>query len=196
MKKIIGRIAALSLALVWLAGCAAQTPTPTPVATETPAPTPVPNTLKEGKLTDVYAAAEAAYTDVYGDEAVLVPMPMALSADSLKDMFELDAEDYLDYAGNIPMMMTNSDALVMIQAAPDKLEKVQAAVEKYRQAQLDTFSWYQVMGSYDRLNAGGIYTKGDYVIFLAVGGHATGDETPEFEKDAKLVLDAIEACFN
>ena len=156
------------------------------------------NTLKEGTtLADVITAVNAKFAEKYGSDYSAVAMPFAIEEQYLADFMELDSSVYDEFAGDISMSMTNSDAFFVIKAKEGKVEQVQQALEKRLADLVAQYEYYPVSGSYERAQAGEVYVKGDYV-FLIVVGALTNDnmDAPDFTEDVKMTKEVIDSMFN
>ncbi len=185
MKKIIAIVLA-ALSVVAFAACGKKDDAPKP------------GTLKEGEtIESVLEAVDAKFSDRYGSDYAAVAMGMPVDDAYLSDFLELDSSAYDEYAGNVSMSMTNSDAFFVIKAKEGQVEAVQQALEKRLSDLKAQYEFYPVSGSYDRAMAGEVYVKGDYVFLIVVGVLEDMDEeAPDFSDDVQMTKETIDSFFN
>lgn len=79
----------------------------------------------------------------------------------------LTSEMYTDFWGEMPMISTNVDTIIVIKAAEGQLEEVQKVLNSYRDAKVnDTMQYPMNIG---KIQASQVETVGDYVCFLQLG---------------------------
>jgi len=87
---------------------------------------------------------------------------------------------YSDYMGEIPMISTNVDTLLIIKANDDKVEAVETALNTYRDNLIaDTMQYPQNVG---KIQASRIEKVGNYVCFVQLGGGNLIDENVSEEQ--------------
>ncbi len=185
MKKILAAALA-ALSVFAFAACGAKSNAP------------VPGTLKEGEtVQSLLEGVDKKFAEKYGADYQAVAMGMPVDDAYLSDFLSLDTSAYDEYAGNVSMSMTNSDAFFVVKAKEGKVEAVQQALEKRLSDLKAQYEFYPVSGSYDRAMAGEVYTKGNYVFLIVVGILDDVDaETPDFSDDVKMTKEAIDQFFN
>jgi len=159
---------------------------------------PEANTLKEGvKLSDVIDAVNAKFSEKYGSDYSAVAMGMPIEEQYIADFLELDSSVYEEFAGDISMSMTNSDAFFVIKAKEGKAEQVQQALEKRLADLVAQYEFYPVSGSFERAQEGEVYVKGDYVFLIVVGVLTDSNmDSPDFSEDVKMTKETIDSMFN
>jgi len=155
-------------------------------------------TIKDDKtLADVMTAVDAKFAEKYGEGYGAVAMAAPIEEQYLADFMELDSSVYDEFAGDISMSMTNSDAFFAVKAKEGKVDVVKQALEKRLSDLIAQYEFYPVSGSFDRAKAGEVYVKGNYVFLIVVGVlENVEDESPDFSDDVKMVKETIDSMFN
>lgn len=145
-------------------------------------------------VTDLKTAVADALGDAYWPET-------EIPAEYLDGTYGISADMYEEYLGEMPMMSTNVDTLVIVKAKEDSAAQVEEAMNAYRDMLVnDTMQYPMNVG---KIQASRIETFGRYVCFVQLGGDTTAvmDENPDNEDDAviaycqeqnQIALDAIE----
>ena len=155
------------------------------------------NMIKDKKtLADVIAAVDEKFAETYGSDYTAVAMRMPIDEQYLSDYCDIDAASIDEYAGYVSMSMTNSDVFLAVKAKEGKSEEVKQALDKRLNDLEAQYEMYPVNGSYERVKAGGVYSKGDYIFLIVVGvmGGAAF-ETPDFSGDVQMVKATIDSMF-
>ncbi|MBE5884744.1 MAG: DUF4358 domain-containing protein [Lachnospiraceae bacterium] len=98
----------------------------------------------------------------------------------LEGTFGISSDMYSDYMGEIPMISTNVDTLLIIKANDDKVEAVETALNTYRDNLIaDTMQYPQNVG---KIQASRIEKVGNYVCFVQLGGGNLIDENVSEEQ--------------
>ncbi|MBQ7776250.1 MAG: DUF4358 domain-containing protein [Lachnospiraceae bacterium] len=143
---------------------ATATPAPTeePVATQEPAATEAPAEGEQAQGTDMSAVRQAV-VDVLGENY----WPnMEIPAEYMEG-FGLTADMYDGFFGEMPMINTNVDTLIVIQAKEGQLDAVEEVVNGYRENLVnDTMQYPMNLG---KIQASRIETFGNYVCFVQLG---------------------------
>ncbi len=79
-------------------------------------------------------------------------------------MYGLEAEDFTEVVGLFPMNIS-PDTVLVGKVAEGKLDSVKTALEAYRKAQEDTFSWYLAQ-NLPKVQDARLEVAGDYLLFL------------------------------
>lgn len=119
-----------------------------------------------------------------------IPMEM------LEGNYGITSDMYDDYMGEIPMISTNVDTLIVIKAKEDKVSEVQAALNSYRDMMVaDTMQYPANLG---KIQASTVETIGNYVCFIQLGADTMaaleeGDEAviKQCQEQNQLALEAI-----
>lgn len=98
----------------------------------------------------------------------------AITPEMLEGTFGVTAEMYTDYMGEMPMISTNVDTLLIIKANDDKVEAVEQALNAYRDKIVgDTMQYPMNLG---KIQASRIERIGNYVCFVQLGADAVVSE--------------------
>lgn len=95
------------------------------------------------------------------------------------ESYGLTEDMYEEFFGEMPMISTNVDTLIVIQAKEDRVEEVEEVLNAYRDALInDTLQYPMNVG---KIQASRIDTFGNYVCFIQLGADVTealesGDE--------------------
>lgn len=160
---------------------ATEAPAATPEATEAPAATEegtaggymdVSNGWSE-EMNTVKTAVVDALGESYWPNTAIIP-------EMLEGTFGITPDMYSDYMGEMPMISTNVDTLLIIKANDDKVEAVAEALNTYRDNVIaDTFQYPMNLG---KLQASRIETFGNYVCFVQLGAENVIDEQTSEEQ--------------
>ena len=115
--------------------------------------------------------------------------------------FGLTADLYDEFFGEMPMISTNVDTLIVIKAAEGKLEAVEGVLNAYRENLVnDTMQYPMNLG---KIQASEVKTIGNYVCFVQLGGDVMdalekGDEAVITHCQAQnaLAIEALEGAIN
>lgn len=104
----------------------------------------------------------------------------AIPPEILEGMYGITPDMYSDYMGEMPMISTNVDTLLIIKANDDKVEAVAEALNTYRDNLVaDTFQYPMNLG---KIQASRIETFGNYVCFVQLGAEAVIDDQTSEEQ--------------
>ena len=99
---------------------------------------------------------------------------MPMDASYLEGMYGITADMYDDFLGEIPMISTNVDTLLIIKAKDGKVEAVEEALNAYRDMLVsDTMQYPTNLG---KIQASRIQSFGNYVCFVQLGADNLADE--------------------
>ena len=91
----------------------------------------------------------------------------AIMPELLESNYGITQDLYTDYMGEIPMIGTNVDTLLIIRAKDDKVEEVEEALTAYRENLVnDTMQYPMNVG---KIQASRIERIGNYVCFVQLG---------------------------
>lgn len=124
---------------------------------------------------------------------------MQITPDMLEGSFGVGSDLYDDYMGEMPMISTNVDTLIIIKAKEGKVKDVESAVNAYRDALVnDTMQYPMNLG---KIQASRIEVIGNYVCFVQLGADTTTalDESEEAviehcQDQNELALEAISSA--
>ncbi len=126
-----------------------------------------------------------------------------IPAEYLDMTYGVSAGLYEEYVGEMPMVSTNVDTLLIVKAKEDSVEEVAKALTAYREMLVgDTMQYPMNLG---KIQASRVETFGRYVCFVLLGGDTLPvmDENPDNEDEAviaycqeqnQIALDAVKAA--
>ena len=125
-----------------------------------------------GGWSEEMGALKQAVVDALGENNYWPNMPM--DASFLEGMYGITADMYDDFMGEMPMISTNVDTLLIVKAKDDKVEAVEEALNAYRDMLVsDTMQYPTNLG---KIQASRIQTFGNYVCFVQLGADNLADE--------------------
>lgn len=151
------------------------------------------NEAEEGATQKILDAIKAAYGDDYAPNT-------EIPEELLKDMYGLDPDSYTEVAGEMPMISTNVDTVIIVKAASGKAGDVEAALNSYRDYLINESLQYPM--NVAKVNATKVVANGDYVAFLLLGAmderdDASDSERAEFaEEQVQKGVDAFNGYFD
>ena len=151
------------------------------------------NEAEDGATQKILDAIKAAYGDDYAPNT-------EIPEELLKDMYGLDPDSYTEAVGEMPMISTNVDTVIIVKAASGKAGDVQAALNAYRDYLINESLQYPM--NVAKVNATKVVANGDYVAFLLLGAmddrdDASDSERAEFaEEQVKKGVDAFNGYFD
>lgn len=115
--------------------------------------------------------------------------------------FGLSADMYEEFFGEMPMISTNVDTLIVVKAAEGQLEAVEGVMNAYRDNLVnDTMQYPMNVG---KIQASEVKTIGNYVCFVQLGGDVMtaleqGDEAviKHCQEQNALAITALEGAIN
>lgn len=93
---------------------------------------------------------------------------MSMPADVLEMQFGLTSDMYTDYMGEMPMMSTKVDTLLIVKAAEGKADAVEEALQNYRTDQIENSFQYPM--NVGKVQGSMVEVMGDYICFVQLGG--------------------------
>ncbi len=108
--------------------------------------------------------------------------------------YGLTADMYVDFWGEMPMISTNVDTIMIVKAAEGQTEAVEGVLNAYRDVQVnDTLQYPMNVG---KVQASQIQVIGDYVCFVQLGADTMDLEDEESilhcQEQNQMALEAIE----
>ena len=122
------------------------------------------------------AVAEALGED-YWPDSVMEP-------EYVQDLYGLKPDMYEDIFVETPMIGTNVDALIIVQAKNDRVEDVEKALNTYREGEINNTMQYPM--NIGKVQASRIETIDNYVFFIQLGGSSVDAEEEGEEKVMEL----------
>lgn len=135
--------------------------------------------LKENvKLTDIVNSIK---------KEIGIAMPMDINDITLTELFHIQKEDIIEYAGLFSISSTNADNFIIVKVPNDKLAVVKKALEQRRQDVIDSFK-NEMPDEYNKAKASKIIQKGDYLIYICVGV-AENNSYDKYLNNAVTIID-------
>lgn len=122
------------------------------------------------------AVAEALGED-YWPDCVMEP-------EYVQDLYGLKPDMYEDIFVETPMIGTNVDTLIIVQAKKDRVEDVEKALNTYREGEINNTMQYPM--NIGKVQASRIETIDNYVLFIQLGGSSVDAEEEGEEKVMEL----------
>ena len=180
MKKILTLALTFAVLAVSMVGCGSKSD----------------NTVKlkdDYKIDDISKQVELKLQEKYGEEYLIgSPVDEAF----LKDGCLIDMNDIEEFSGAYANNMVRNDAVVVLKAKSESVEKVAEALKAYKQTLIERYQTYPVGGSFERAENSDVMIKGNYVIFLCVGDFNMETEAPQFEDDMAAAKETVNSLFN
>ena len=122
------------------------------------------------------AVAEALGED-YWPDSVMEP-------EYVQDLYGLKPDMYEDIFVETPMIGTNVDTLIIVQAKEDRVEDVEKVLSNYREGEINNTMQYPM--NIGKVQASRIETIDNYVFFIQLGGSSVDAEEEGEEKVMEL----------
>lgn len=143
-----------------------------------------------GTWSEEMEAVKKAVTDALGED--YWPNTM-IFPEMLEGNFGITSDLYEDFLGEMPMISTNVDTLVVVKAKDGKAADVEAALKDYRENEINQTMQYPM--NVDKNQASMVETMGNYVCYVRLGadpGEVGGDEAiAHCQEQNQIALDAI-----
>lgn len=148
-------------------------------------------------MSEEMTAIRQAVVDAIGDS--YFPQ-MAIPAEFLEG-FGLTADMYEEFFGEMPMISTNVDTLIVIKAKEGQVEAVEGVLTAYRENLVsDTMQYPMNLG---KIQASEVKTIGNFVCFVQLGGDVMdalekGDEEviKHCQAQNAIAIEALEGAIN
>ncbi|MFI3325020.1 MAG: DUF4358 domain-containing protein [Clostridia bacterium] len=171
--------------------------TPTPEATEIPKveediEDDVQDMEDDTMNTNTIDTYKSAIKDVYGDDYI---PDKEMDETEIEEKLGISSEFYDEIWVEGSTLEENPDIFVVVKAKDGKTEEVEKALESYKTS-LSENTLYEA--NMDKINAGEVYTNGDYVFFMILGANTFEDDTDlaeRFKEETQKGLDAIKEFF-
>lgn len=102
----------------------------------------------------------------------------------MQDLYGLKPDMYEDIFVETPMIGTNVDTLIIVQAKKDRVEDVEKALNTYREGEINNTMQYPM--NIGKVQASRIETIDNYVLFIQLGGSSVDAEEEGEEKVMEL----------
>ena len=122
------------------------------------------------------AVAEALGED-YWPDSVMEP-------EYVQDLYGLKPDMYEDIFVETPMIGTNVDTLIIVQAKEERVEDVEKVLSNYREGEINNTMQYPM--NIGKVQASRIETIDNYVFFIQLGGSSVDAEEEGEEKVMEL----------
>ena len=132
----------------------------------------------------------------YGEEYL---PDMEIPPELLESEFGLSADLYTQAVGEMPMMSTFPDRVVIVRAAEGRADDVEAALQSAREAKISSELQYPV--NIPKTNATKVVRHGGYVAFFLVGAplsdfNMTEEDVAEYmEEEVQKAVAAFDSFF-
>ena len=151
----------------------------------------------EPTMSEEMMAIRQAVVDAIGDNY----FPQMQMPAEFMEGYGLSAEMYEEFFGEMPMISTNVDTLMIVKAAEGQLEAVEGVMNAYRDNLVnDTMQYPMNVG---KIQASEVKTIGNYVCFVQLGGDVMaaleqGDEAviKHCQEQNALAIEALEGVIN
>ena len=190
-NKILTVCSLLAVSVVLLTACGKKNNGNTGENTESTTPqtssqaenntgnTPAESTepAQESRLMYLRDAVAEALGEDYWPDSVMEP-------EYVQDLYGLKPDMYEDIFVETPMIGTNVDTLIIVQAKKDRVEDVEKALNTYRESEINNTMQYPM--NIGKVQASRIETIDNYVLFIQLGGSSVDAEEEGEEKVMEL----------
>lgn len=107
---------------------------------------------------------------------------MELAPEYLEEWYHIPSDLYEEFYGQTPMISANVDALIVIKAKEEQVEKVEEALTAYREQLVEDTMQYPM--NIPKIQASMVETYGNYVCFVQLGGSMKNQEEEEAAMEA------------
>ncbi len=132
---------------------------------------------QESRLMYLRDAVAEALGEDYWPDSVMEP-------EYVQDLYGLKPDMYEDIFVETPMIGTNVDTLIIVQAKKDRVEDVEKALNTYREGEINNTMQYPM--NIGKVQASRIETIDNYVLFIQLGGSSVDAEEEGEEKVMEL----------
>lgn len=133
--------------------------------------------VQESSLMYLRDAVAEALGEDYWPDSVMEP-------EYVQDLYGLKPDMYEDIFVETPMIGTNVDTLIIVQAKKDRVEDVEKALNTYREGEINNTMQYPM--NIGKVQASRIETIDNYVFFIQLGGSSVDAEEEGEEKVMEL----------
>lgn len=107
---------------------------------------------------------------------------MELAPEYLEEWYHIPSDLYEEFYGQTPMISANVDALIVVKAKEEQVEKVEEALTAYREQLVEDTMQYPM--NIPKIQASMVETYGNYVCFVQLGGSMKNQEEEEAAMEA------------
>jgi len=100
-----------------------------------------------------------------------------VTREMLAGTYNISDDLYDDYLGEVPLISTNVDTLLILKAKEGKLDELEDAVYAYRETLVDDTLQYPM--NIGKIQASRIEVMGEYVCFVMLGASAVENDSQE-----------------
>lgn len=190
-NKILTVCSLLAVSVVLLTACGKKNNGSTGENTESTTPqtssqagnntenTPAESTepAQESRLMYLRDAVAEALGEDYWPDSVMEP-------EYVQDLYGLKPDMYEDIFVETPMIGTNVDTLIIVQAKKDRVEDVEKVLSNYREGEINNTMQYPM--NIGKVQASRIEIIDNYVLFIQLGGSSVDAEEEGEEKVMEL----------
>ena len=133
--------------------------------------------IQESSLMYLRDAVAEALGEDYWPDSVMDP-------EYVQDLYGLKPDMYEDIFVETPMIGTNVDTLIIVQAKKDRVEDVEKSLNTYREGEINNTMQYPM--NIGKVQASRIETIDNYVLFIQLGGSSVDAEEEGEEKVMEL----------
>lgn len=134
---------------------------------------------KEADINEIHKAVKEELGEDY------IPS-MALNAEELENLTDVDSDEVEEFIAEIPMMSTHVDTFIAVKAKSEEADEVEEDLEEYREYLNEEALNYPM--NLAKVKAAKVVRHGDYVFFLMLGGFDM-----ESDPDSSEALEFAEA---
>lgn len=141
-------------------------------------------------ISEEMSAIRQAVVDALGDNY----WPDSQIPPEYLEAYGLTSDMYVDFWGEMPMISTNVDTIIVIKAAEGQIDAVETALNSYRDTLVnDTMQYPMNLG---KIQASRIEVVDDYACFMQLGADVTDleeeDSIRHCQEQNEMALEAIE----
>ena len=140
--------------------------------------------VQESSLMYLRDAVAEALGEDYWPDSVMEP-------EYVQDLYGLKPDMYEDIFVETPMIGTNVDTLIIVQAKKDRVEDVEKALNTYREGEINNTMQYPM--NIGKVQASRIETIDNYVLFIQLGGSSVDAEEEGEEKVMELSRELLKS---
>ena len=145
--------------------------------------------VESGMVSTFHEAIKGAYGEQY--------LPnMSIDDATLTDIYGIEKDLVANYVGEVPMIGTYVDSLIIIEATEGNVDAVETALNTYKDTLLGDSMQYPM--NLAKINSSVVYSVDEYVFFIMLGAidetNEDEDAQLEFAKaEIQIAIDAIDS---
>lgn len=176
-KRMVGLLLGAMILSCVACGNADKTPESAPSVPQTQEQVPVPESTETSETQGGdFMEGEAGFSEEMTGlrDAVMQELQddywpnMQIPAEMLESVYGLNSDMYVDFMGEMPMMSTQVDSLLIVKAAEGQVEAVESALQAYRDNMINNSLQYPM--NLGKVQGSMVERVGDYVILSVLGG--------------------------